>query len=180
MKFPELEPDKLILRETTLSDAEAIFQIFSDNDVTQYHNLDTTTDINQVTFLIQQREERFRNKQGIRWGIARKEDNIIIGSCGFSYGTSFNAEIGYELAKSNWRKGYMTEALKAIIMFGFEKLEFNRIQALVMLENQASIKLLEKLKFTQEGVLRDYGYWKEQYHDLKMFSILKREFIKLS
>lgn len=180
MIFPGLETDRLILRQSILSDAEAIFKIFSDDDVTLYHDLETATNINQAQFLIERRAERFRNKQGIRWGIARKEDNIIIGSCGFSYGTSFHAEMGYELAKAHWRKGYMTEALTSIIDFGFKNLELNRIQALVMIENQASIKLLKKLNFTQEGVLREYGYWKDRFHDLKLFSFLKKEHIKLN
>lgn len=176
-KFPQIETNNLVLREMELSDAEAIFQIYADNDVTKYIDMETATDLAQAKFLVNRRVELFRSGQRIRWGIARKDDNIIIGSCGFTQWNknSHQAEIGYELAKKHWRKGIMTEALEAVIYFGFQRMELNRIEALVMLENIASITLLEKLGFREEGILREYGYWKGKFHDLKMFSLLKRD-----
>ncbi len=176
-EFPQIETNNLVLREMELSDAEAIFQIYADNDVTKYIDLETATDLAQAKFLVNRRVELFRSGQRIRWEIARKDDNIIIGSCGFTQWDKnfYRAEIGYELAKKHWRKGIMTEALEAVIYFGFQRMELNRIEALVMLENIASMTLLEKLGFQEEGILREYGYWKGKFHDLKMFSILKRD-----
>jgi [ribosomal protein S5]-alanine N-acetyltransferase len=175
-EFPQLETENLILRQIQLSDAEAVFKIFSDASVTRYHDLDTATRLEQAQFLINRRADLFKSGQRIRWGIARKVDNIIIGSCGYNcwIKSSSRAEIGYELAKVHWRKGFMTEALRAIIDFGFQAMRLNRIEAMVMLENIASIKLLEKLGFEEEGILREYGYWKGNFHDLKLFSILKK------
>lgn len=176
-KFPQLETENLILREMKLSDAEALFQIFADDRVTQYHDLDTATHVDQAKFLINRRAELFKSGQRIRWGITKKDDDIVIGSCGYTQWikNSYRAEIGYELAKAHWRKGIMTEALGAIIHFGFQNMGLNRIEALVMEKNIASIRLLEKLGFQAEGTLRDYGYWKGRFHDLKMFSRLKRD-----
>lgn len=174
--FPELTTENLILRETKLADVPAIFQIFADDEVTKYHNLETATNLEQVQFIIERRAERFRNQQGIRWGIAKKEDNVIIGSCGYSIKNRFQAEIGYELARGYWRKGIMTEALRAIIHWGFHQLDLNRIEAFVMLENTGSIKLLGNLEFVEEGLLREYGFWKGQFHDLRIFSLLKRDY----
>ena len=85
-------------------------------------------------------------------------------------------EIGYELAKAHWRQGIMTEALFAVIEFGFQAIALNRIEAMVMLENTASFKLLQKLGFLEEGILREYGYWKGQFHDLRIFSLLKKDY----
>ncbi|OUL26782.1 GNAT family N-acetyltransferase [Nostoc sp. T09] len=174
--FPQLTTENLILRETTITDAPAVFQIFADHEVTKYHDVETAISIKQAQFLIQRRAERFQNQEAIRWGIARKEDNAIIGSCGYSIRNRFQAEIGYELARDHWRKGFMTEALSAIIQWGFEQLDLNRIEALVMLENNASIKLLKKLQFAEEGVLREYGFWKGRFHDLKILSLLKKDY----
>jgi [ribosomal protein S5]-alanine N-acetyltransferase len=70
----------------------------------------------------------------------------------------------------------MAEALQAIIRFGFEELGVNRFQALVMPGNMASIKLLLKLGFQEEGVLREYAHFKGAFHDLHCFSLLKKEF----
>ncbi len=175
--FPQLTTENLILRETKLADVPAIFQIFADDEVTKYHDLETATSLEQVQFIIERRADRFKNQQGIRWGIAKKEDNIIIGSCGYSIKNHFQVEIGYELARGYWRKGLMTEALRTIIHWGFHQLNLNRIEAFVMLENTASIKLLGNLRFVEEGTLREYGFWKGQFHDLKIFSLLKRDYM---
>lgn len=176
-QFPELETENLLLRQVNRSDAKDIFQHFSDKEVLRYHDLEAFTNIEQAKNLIASFYERFHNQQMIRWGIAKKEDNIIIGTCGYYnwIKNSFQAEIGYELSQAYWRKGIMTEALTALIKFGFEKMELNRIAATVMLENSASMKLLEKLGFVPEGILREYGFWKGEFHDLKMFALLKKE-----
>jgi len=104
--FPELETERLFLRETTLQDAEAIFTIFSDPGVTQFHDLDTFTSIEEAMSttgyayaLIERRAKRFELGDGIRWGIAHKQDNVLIGSCGFTWNPQEDsAEVGYELA----------------------------------------------------------------------------------
>lgn len=174
--FPQLETEKLILRAAVPSDAEALFRVFSDEEVTRYHDIETVTELQQIDRLISRWAERFRTQSGIRWGIAQKQDNTLIGSCGYRYVNPFTAEIGYELAKTHWRQGIMTDALEAVIRFGFEQQNLNRIEATVLPDNIASIKLLRKLSFIEEGTLREYGYWKNQFHDLKMFSLLKKEY----
>ena len=176
-QFPELETQNLILRQVNQSDSRDIFQHFSDKEVLKYHDLEALTNLEQAQELIKSFDEKFKNNQMIRWGIAKKENNIIIGTCGYHnwLQKSFQAEIGYELSQVYWQKGIMTEALTTIIKFGFEKMELNRISATVMLDNIASMKLLDKLGFEEEGVLREYGFWKGEFHDLKMFSLLKKE-----
>ncbi|MEA5592793.1 GNAT family protein [Rivularia sp. UHCC 0363] len=175
-QFPELETENLLLRQVNQSDAEAVFQHFSDKEVLKYHNLEAFTNIEQAENLIASFYERFHNQQMIRWGITKKEDNILIGTCGYNWlQKSFQAEIGYELSQAYWRRGIMTEALSAMIKFGSEKMELNRIAATVMLENTASMKLLEKLGFVEEGILKEYGFWKGEFHDLKMFALLRKE-----
>ncbi|MFS0513722.1 GNAT family N-acetyltransferase [Nostoc sp. UIC 10607] len=172
--FPELETERLLLRETTLQDAEAIFAVFSDPAVTQFHDLDTFTSIEEAIALIVRRAKRFEQGEGIRWGIARKQDNVLIGSCGFRWNPQENsAEVGYELASTFWRQGIMTEAVHTILQFGFEKMGLRFVVAQVMLDNIASKKLLEKLGFQSQGVLKQHGFFKGQYHDLEQFVINK-------
>ncbi|NJP19736.1 MAG: GNAT family N-acetyltransferase, partial [Hydrococcus sp. CRU_1_1] len=60
--------------------------------------------------------------------------------------------------------------------WGFNFLELNRIEAMVMLENLASMKLLNKLGFSEEGILKEYGFWKGKFHDLRIFSLLKKDY----
>ena len=85
------------------------------------------------------------------------------------------ASIGYELARAAWRQGIMTEALDVIIAFGFRELNLNRIDAVVLPENKASILLLEKLGFSHEGLLKEYENWGNKgFVDLCMLSMLKK------
>ena len=87
-----------------------------------------------------------------------------------------SAEISYCLKSGSWGQGIMTEALDAMLKFGFEDYGFNRIVAKVMKGNAGSIKVLQKLGFVQEGILRESLYKNGQYHDLIVFSILKSEY----
>jgi ribosomal-protein-alanine N-acetyltransferase len=175
--FPVLETERLLLRETTMNDARAILNVFTDEEVTRYYNVSPFTDIEQARQVVAGRRRRFESGQGIRWAIARKEDNQVIGSCGYTNWVAEwrKAEIGYELGRPHWGHGIMTEALREIIRFGFQRMNLNRIEAMVMPPNTASANVLIKLGFMEEGLLREVGYWKGQHHDLKMYSLLKRE-----
>ncbi len=82
--------------------------------------------------------------------------------------------IGYDLSRPYWRRGIMTEALEAVIEFGFERMGLNRIEAVVFVENVASHRLLEKLRFEREGVLRDYEFLKGRFVDMVMYSLLRK------
>lgn len=71
----------------------------------------------------------------------------------------------------------MTEAAEAVISFGFNNLNINRIEAEVMMGNTQSEHLLLKLGFRKEGCLRDWMYWDNKHFDMTMFSLLKREYM---
>jgi len=174
--FPRLETESLLLRQETPEDAEAVLAVFSDPAVTQFHDLDTLTTLKEAVGVIERRAQRFADEQGIRWGIARKLDNLVIGSCGFQWDKPVHgAEIGYELASRFWGQGIMTEALQAIMQFGFEKMRLQFVTAEVMLDNIASRSLLKKLGFSSQGVLKQHGFWQGQYHDLEQFVLLRPE-----
>ena len=135
-------------------------------------------DIENIKRLIAGMRRFFDEKQRIRWGIAQKQDNSIIGHCGFFDIDKYNccAEISYCLKSGLWGQGIMTEALDAMLKFGFEDYGLNRIAARVMKGNDASIGALRKLGFVQEGLLRESLYKNGRYHDLLVFSVLKSEY----
>jgi ribosomal-protein-alanine N-acetyltransferase len=177
--FPRLDTPRLMLRQMQPADAEAVRRLFGDPAVTRYYDLDTLTDVQQALALIQRQNERFERREGLRWGLTLKQGrrrDQVIGTCGYRFvPASAQGELGYDLARPHWRQGLMTEALRAVIRFGFQELRLNRIQALVMLGNKASVGLLDKLGFKEEGVLREYVYFKSAFHDLRCFSLLRRE-----
>jgi ribosomal-protein-alanine N-acetyltransferase len=83
--------------------------------------------------------------------------------------------VGYELAREAWGQGYMRETLLAVLGFGFVQMQLNRVEAQVHPDNVASLKLVERLGFVREGLLREAGWWGGQAQDLVQFSLLRRE-----
>jgi ribosomal-protein-alanine N-acetyltransferase len=176
--FPVLETERFILRQLTEQDAEAVYQYFSKPEVVRYYDLDLFTAPSQAIETIARWNSRYAEGRGIRWGIAAKEDDQIIGSCGFFNWSKKDqrAEIGYELDIDHWNKGVMTEVVSTVIKFGFEQLKFNRIEAHFHPDNVASERVLSKVGFKKEGLLREYSLEKGQYRDAVICSILRREF----
>jgi len=175
--FPILQTDRLILRQLTMEDIDFVYKHFHDSNVTQYL-LDEppVMDYAQAQAIIEfysAPEVKLHN----RWGIVRKADNRLIGTCGYHKWITayFRAEIGYDLSPDCWGQRYMSEAIRAVIQNGFERMRLNRIDALVYINNDRSIKLLQKLGFKQEGLLRDYFYLNGIFYDHYLFSILRRE-----
>jgi ribosomal-protein-alanine N-acetyltransferase len=176
MKFPQLETERLILREHRLDQADqlALFHIFSDEEVTRYYNVPTFRDVEEALPFLKRRINRFWTQKGIRWAITFKGDDTLIGSCGFNSWSRRNrvGELGYELARPYWNRGIMTEAVLAAVAYGFESMDLNRIEAWVIPGNVASARVLQKAGFHAEGIMRQKGYWGGQFHDLEMFSLL--------
>ena len=178
-RFPHLETERLVLRQLRPADAPDLFRLFADDQVTRYYDLDTFTRISQARALIDRFAQRYQNRIGIRWAIAlRACPDGLLGTCGYNMWlqTSRRAILGYDLASAHWRQGIMSEALRAVIRFGFERMELNRIEALVFQANAASRGLLEKLAFQPEGVLREYEYLKGRFTDMAMYSLLRRDY----
>jgi diamine N-acetyltransferase len=101
-----------------------------------------------------------------------------IGSAGFNPIDKRNrlAECGLFIGvKKYWGKGYGTDALLTLLRYGFDTLNFNRIQLCVMAFNQRAIHVYEKIGFVREGTQREAHFYKGQYWDMHHYSILRRE-----
>ncbi|CAM3974382.1 GNAT family N-acetyltransferase [Mesobacillus zeae] len=175
--FPVLETERLILREIHKEDSQAIFANFSNRDLTRYFGQETLVRIEQAEDIIDFFSKNYNEKRGIRWGIERKGSKGLIGTIGFNTWVPKNkrAEIGYEIHPNHWRKGYISEAASEVLSYGFEEMELTRIGAVVFLENEASNKLLTKIGFQKEGILRDYMYQDGKAHDTFVYSLLKNK-----
>jgi ribosomal-protein-alanine N-acetyltransferase len=179
--FPILETKRLVLRKVTKEDANSILKYLSDEEVMKYYGLEPFKSINDVLDEISWYQSLQNNKTGIRWGITLKEQGIVIGSCGFHNKVShhFRTEIGFELSKEQWGKGIAHEAVEAIICYGYEHMKIQRIEALIEPPNISSQKLVEKLGFIREGLLRNYEFTNGKFDDLYMYSLLKQDFDKI-
>jgi len=174
-QFPVIYTERLILRELVPADAEGVFAIRSDYDVTKYNIGAAYTGMNQAEKLIDGISEEYRMESAVRWGITLKEKNCVIGMVGFNYWnrTDNRGSIGFDLAQSHWRKGIMREAVRAMLNFGFINMGLHRIEADASIYNEASIGLLTSLGFQHEGIQRDQYYEDGLYHDLVMMALLE-------
>lgn len=177
-KFPNLETDRLFLRNVNNEDVDFIYRLFSDKRVCEFlYDEELFTSRNDAIEFVKWNKDP-EEKGYNRWVLVKKGDNQEqIGTCGYDYWDRTNniAEIGYDLWHEYWGQGYMNEALISAIESGFNHMNLNRINAFVALDNVNSIKVLEKLGFMNEGVYRDKHLFRGKYYDHYTFSLLKRD-----
>ncbi len=176
--FPILETERLILREVENEDVEQLYEILSDAEVAKFDYFHPVRSKAEVSKFIERYKNELDEKEEITWGIISKETNKLIGICclgDFEEGAR-RAEIGYDITQAEWGKGFATEALEVVIDFGFNVINLNRIEATITPGNDASVKVLKKLNFTQEGIVRERDLIKGKLEDGIIMSILKREY----
>jgi ribosomal-protein-alanine N-acetyltransferase len=173
---PELTTARLRLRAPALQDAAALLAILGDPEVTRYHNMPTLTTLDEARAALESLQQRFAVRDAIRWAIELAgQGGEMVGSVGllrFDF-EHRRGELGYEIGRRWWGRGLTTEAAGAVIRYGFAVLKLHRIEAGVLPGNDASVRVLEKLGFAEEGVRRDYLYAKGRFHSLRWFSLLE-------
>jgi ribosomal-protein-alanine N-acetyltransferase len=88
----------------------------------------------------------------------------LIGTCGLAINGAFRStSIGFQLERRFWGQGLMREALSSIVDHAYDRWDINRIQATGDLDNHASMGLLRSLGFIEEGIMRQWGYWKDAF-----------------
>jgi RimJ/RimL family protein N-acetyltransferase len=155
--LPTITADRIALRWLTEEDVRDLFAIFSDADVMRYWSSPPLEKIDEARDLLAHIQDCFGRRVLFQWGVARRADNRVIGTCTLFHPDPDNrrAELGYALGREHWGKGYMQEALRALLDYSFNELNLHRLEADVDPRNAASIRTLEKLGFRQEGYLRE-------------------------
>ena len=177
--LPELETGRLLLRKMRLDDAPAMFAYASDPEVTRYVLFETHRSVEDSEAFLRLAVEGYERGDFGGWGVVLKDSGSFVGTCGVDMGyvpEHARAELGYVLSHEHWGKGLMPEAVRAVIRFGFGRMELNRIQARCMIENTASARVMEKAGMTYEGTLREHELIKGAYRNIKVYSILRREY----
>lgn len=176
--FPVIETERLVLRKVTSEDAKSIFKYLSNKEVMKYVGLEPYKSEEDTLDEIAWYQSILEKKTGIRWGITLRDQGEVIGSCGFlnTISQHYRTEIGFELSNEYWGQGIAREAIQAVIQYGFKSLGFNRIEALIEPPNIPSQKLVERIGFFREGLLRGYEFTCGKFDDLYMYSLLKKDF----
>ncbi len=156
-QFPRLETTRLVLRALTLDDREAVFGNFSDKDVVQ-HLMEPFTSVEQAASIIKEFLQLFEQKKGLFWAVTLKQDGSFIGTCSFEQvEVGGLGEVGFDLARACWGQGLMSEALGAVMRYGFGQLGLKEIEAFTSVHNARAVNLLKRLGFRVDGV-KDESY----------------------
>lgn len=179
--MPELRTPRLRLRRLTMRDAQDIYRYSRDPEVARHVLWDPHRSIGDSRAYLRYMMRRYHSHDPASWGIELLETGHIIGTIGFMWVQEDNnaAEVGYSLAREYWNRGYMTEALKAVIRYGFDSMGLNRIEAQHETTNPASGAVMRKCHMYKEGTLRGRLFNKGRYVDVDLYAILRKDFNRL-
>ncbi len=175
--LPELETERLLLRKMRPDDAEAMFAYASNPEVTRYVLWETHGSMKESEDFLRSASEGYERGDFGGWGVVLKASGAFVGTCGMEPAPEHSrAELGYVLAREHWGRGLMPEAVRRVIRFCFERMGLNRVEARCIAENTPSARVMEKAGMSYEGTLREREYIKGAHRDMKMYSILRREY----
>ncbi|HTN47595.1 MAG TPA: GNAT family N-acetyltransferase [Flavipsychrobacter sp.] len=172
--FPLLETERLVLRRPEMKDVDLLFKYRSNREFMHFipHRYATRRD--EVEQSLQMIHDRINAGEGINWSITEKDSDAIIGMIGY---VVFNkahhrGEIGYLLFTPHQGKGFIHEASKAVIDFGFKMLNLHSIEAIVNHENMPSKRVLERLGFTKDAFFKDYLHHDGKFVSANVYSLV--------
>lgn len=176
-RFPVLTTQRLRLRQVEPRDAEDLYATLSDEETMRFYGHEAYQSLEEAQTYIRLRQEDYAQRNAIRWGIALHDDDRIIGSCGFHHFDEgyHRAETGYVINRAYWGHGIMSEAMTAILTYGFAEMGLHRIEAIIDIANERSRNLLLKLGFQYEGNLRQRYVFRGGFEDEHYFGLLHDE-----
>ena len=177
--FPQLQTERLLLRKQGLKDAPHLQQMRSSEQVMLYMDSDRHDDVQTSEAFISRNLESYEQKSGFFWVITAAETGSYLGDIILRKIDRSNAraEIGYTLKPEFWGRGYMKEAMGAVIKFGFKDLQLHSIEANINPANTTSRNLLLKMGFLKEAYFRENYYYNGRFLDSEIYSLLERNFI---
>lgn len=149
-----LETERLLVRETTVEDVDAFWEIYQEPSITKYTEGLYPKIEQERAYVREYIEQVYALYEYGIWTVVEKDSGAVIGRVGFSERPGYELpELGFVVGVPWQKKGYAYEACKAILEYGREELGFQAVQLLVEQENEASLKLCAKLEFEDTGEL---------------------------
>ena len=175
--LPTLKTERLILRPMRMSDAEDLYAYAQDPQVSRHVLWDTHTSLADSRQFLRAARRQYRRGQPSSFAITLRDSGRMIGTVGFMWINldHHSAEVGYSLSRDYWNQGIMTEALRAVIAFGFDTLRLNRIEAQHEIDNPASGRVMAHVGMQYEGTLRQRLKNKGRYVDVAVYAILRSD-----
>ena len=176
-----IETERLILRRFEYSDIDSALRNWIGDEKTQwdygepcYSTAEEVRELFDTKYIVS-----YSKPDYYRWAVIERDTLECIGQIAFFTLDSNNnhGEIEYVIGPAFQGRGYATEITKAVISFGFDKINLHRIEIDCRTENTASQRVIEKCGLTFEGIFRDFFWRKDHYEGRKVYSILKKDWI---
>lgn len=171
-----IELDRVRLRPLRMTDAPALYDYLSNPLVTERTSFPVIT-MPLVEAVIMRVQKRWAEGELSKWGIARTEDDVLVGTCGFNDWSKPHrwAEVAFDLAHKEWGNGVMHKAVTALLNWSFSGDQLDRLHAYVRVDNQRSARLLERHGFVREGCLRSFRICRGTPHDFLIYGLLRSD-----
>lgn len=179
-EYDALSTERLALRLLAPADAPALFAIFSDPEVGRYWSSQPWTTMEQADEYVAKADEGVASGAALRVGVEVAATGQLVGQAALSAFNEQNrrCDIGYAFGRAHWGMGYAGEALRALLGYGFDRLDLNRVEADIDPRNAASARVLERLGFRREGFMPERWIVGEAVCDTAFYGLLKRHWNK--
>ena len=176
--FKNLETERLLLRRITENDVNEVMELRGNPETMKFVPRPLVTNSEQALAHITMIEDKIVNNIGINWGITVKGNPKLIGIIGHYkiQPENYRSEIGYMILPQYNGQGFVTEAVKALLIYGFDDLQMHSIEAVIDPENYASERVLQKSGFVKEAHFIENEYYDGKFYDSVIYSLLKRNF----
>ena len=174
-----IETERLILRRFEYTDDDAMLKYWvADEKIQSLYSEPVYSTKDEVKGLLDKYIGSYEKNDYYRWAVVEKTTGECIGQIAYFLVDSKNyfAEIEYCIGSDFQCKGFATEATKAVIAYGFDRMNLHKVQICTKTINASSKRVIEKCGFVYEGTLRDYFYMSGEYVGRLYFSILRNEF----
>ena len=178
--FPVLETNRLVLHSLNNDDVEGIFALRSNPDTMQFIPRPLVKSNDEALNHIKMINDKIDTNEGINWVISTKDNPKFMGLLGIFkiYEENFRAEIGYMILPEFNNRGYVTEAIQAVVNYGFDVMNLHSIEAIIDPDNAASEKVLIKNGFVKESHFVENMFAEGKFWDAFVYSLLKRNRLK--
>ena len=174
--FPVLKTERLVLRESKLSDAEEYHALLSMPELSEFSNIPEFPTEKRSQRFVSWMSKLYYRGSGCAWIISKKNSKDILGAIRINeiHKKPSFGEVGYELNPKHWNQGLMSEAVSSVTEFGHNEFKLNRMEAWVIPGNAASESVLKKNGYEFEGTLRQRLYLRGKFSDINMYSHLTK------
>ena len=172
--FPGLETERLVLRQLTVADAPALYDMMAHPDVARFTARKALHEVSDAVDLLRGVGLDYATRRSIRWGVTLNGSNTIIATVGLHDWNRYHRHVavGFDLNRAHWGHGYGQEMVAAVCAYAFDHMGVHRIEAQVMKGNRSSQRLLESIGFEMEGLHRKRMYKDGLQHDVQVYSLV--------